>query len=163
MANNQCFIPRSNLCGGIFHTKETKKMSKRKQMITSGIICAVLPVLGWILAAFTLRSLGALFGGLSSLLGEDTANTMQAIFSQTKDADVRLHIVIPLLAAALLFWFCCRVRTRKGCVLCVFCGILAFLVIYLSALFLSRVNDIRFIDLVISLAGSISDGLFDSM
>jgi hypothetical protein len=48
-------------------------------------------------------------------------------------------------------------------VLCILVAVLALLVTYLSALFLSRVNDIRFIDLVLSLAKSISDGLFDSL
>ena len=138
-------------------------MSKRKQMVMSGVLCSALVALGLFLAALTLRSLGDIFGELSSLLGENTASTMCAIFSQTKHADLALHWLIPALAAALLFWLCCRVHTKKGRVLCVFAGILAFFVIYLSALLLTRVNDIRFIDLVLSLAKSVSDGLFDSL
>ena len=138
-------------------------MSKRKQLVTSSVLCAALVALGLFLAALTLRSLGDIFGGLASLLGENTASTMCAIFSQTKHADLALHWFIPVLAAALLFWLCCRVHTKKGYLLCILCGILAFLVIYLSALLLTRVNDIRFIDLVLSLAKSVSDGLFDSL
>jgi hypothetical protein len=138
-------------------------MFKQKKAIISGIGCAALPAAGLILATLTLRSLGDIFMGLSSLLGEDTATTMCAIFSQTKDAAIGLHVLIPLLCAALLFWLCYRADTRARMVLCILVAVLALLVTYLSALFLSRVNDIRFIDLVLSLAKSISDGLFDSL
>ena len=122
-------------------------MFKQKKAIISGIACAALLAAGLILATLTLRSLGDIFMGLSSLLGEDTATTM----------------LIPLLCAALLFWLCYRADTRARIVLCILVAVLALLVTYLSALFLSRVNDIRFIDLVLSLATSISDGLFDSL
>ena len=138
-------------------------MSKQKKAIISGIVCMAVLALGMILATFTLRSLGEIFGALSSLLGEDAANTMCAIFSQTRDAAIRPHVLIPVLCAALLFWLCYRTHTRAGIVLCVLATALTFLITYLSALFLSCVNDIRFIDLVLSLAESISDGLFDSM
>jgi len=138
-------------------------MSKQKKAIISGIVCMAVLALGMILATFTLRSLGEIFGSLSSLLGEETANTMCAIFTQTQDAAIRPHVLIPVLCAALLFWLCYRTHTRAGIVLCVLATVLTLLITYLSALFLSCVNDIRFIDLVLSLAESISDGLFDSM
>lgn len=138
-------------------------MSKRKQIIKAGIFCAVLLLAGVVLAAQTLRSLGDIFAGLSSLLGENTADTMSAIFSQTKSAHLQLHVLIPVLIAGLMLWWFCRVRTLGGRVLIALCVIPAFLLIYLSALLLTRVNDIRFIDLVLSLAESISDGLFDSL
>ena len=138
-------------------------MSKRKQRIKAGIFCTALLLAGVFLAALTLHSLGDIFAGLSSLLGENTADTMRAIFSQTKQADLRLHLLIPALVAGLMLLWCCRVRTRGGRVLIALCVLPAFLVIYLSVLLLTRVNDIRFIDLVLSLAESVADGLFDSL
>ena len=138
-------------------------MAKQKKAIISGIVCTVTLAMGIILAMSTLRSLGEIFGSLSSLLGEETANTMCAIFTQTQDATIRPHVLIPVLCAALQFWLCYRTHTRLGIVFCVLATVLTLLITYLSALFLSCVNDIRFIDLVLSLAESISDGLFDSM
>ena len=120
-------------------------------------------LLGLSLAVITLRSLGTIFGSLSSVLGEDTAKTMAAIFSQTQKAQISVHILIPFAAVLALFGACYCTNSRRKIVLCILLFVFAFLIVYLSALLLSRVNDIRFIDLVISLANSISDGLFDSL
>ena len=138
-------------------------MQNRKSMMTAGILSGGLLVTTLIIAVVTLRSLGDILLGLSAVLGENTANTMGAIFSQIKDATLRRHILIPLVVAGGLFWLCRSVRGSKGRILCGFCAFLAFLVIYASALLFTRVNDIRFIDLLLSLARSVSDGLFDSL
>ena len=163
MMNNQLSIPRGIVRGGILPRKGEKQMQNRKTMLTAGILSGGLLVTGLILAVVTLRSLGDILLGLSAVLGEDTANTMGAIFSQIKDATLHIHILIPLVVAGGLFWLCRSVRGCKGRILCGFCAFLAFLVIYASALLLTRVNDIRFIDLLLLLAKSVSDGLFDSL
>ena len=138
-------------------------MQKRKRLLVYGGICAAILLLGLSLAVITLRSLGSIFGSLSSVLGEDTAKTMADIFSQTQKAQISVHILIPFAAVLALFGACYCTNSRRKMVLCILLSVFAFLIVYLSALLLSRVNDIRFIDLVISLANSISDGLFDSL
>lgn len=138
-------------------------MQKRKRLLMGASACMTVLLLGMIAASMTLRSLGSIFAGLSSLVGEDTARTMADIFSQTRYATIKPHIPVPLAAVLLLFIAWYYVKSRRGIVLCIVLSVLILLVVYLSTLLLSRVNDIRFIDLVISLANSISDGLFDSL
>ena len=137
---------------------------KRKKLLISGAVCAVLMALSLLLAWITLLSLGDIFGGLSSLLGEDTAKTLSDIFSQTRKSRIGLHIPLPLLCAVLLFWLFSRQKSSRGAqVLTIIAAVLGFLVMYIAALLLSRVNDIRFIDLILSLVRMVQDGLFDAL
>lgn len=139
-------------------------MPNRKKLLFSGVLSAALLLLGLMLAWITLCSLGDIFGGLSSLIGEDTAKMLSDIFSQTKQAKIGLHVLLPLVAAGLLFAACFYSKSTCGSrVLTIIAALLIFLLIYVAALLLSRVNDIRFFDLVRSLIGSVNEGLFDSV
>lgn len=116
-------------------------------------LCAItIPAVSLGLTAWILRHLGFLVG-LFVQAGEGDTFDFAEIFSQTRDADLALHIWIPLLCGVL---FCGAVlglavlvknRVVRGG-LCVVVWILLFTVALVACLAFTWVNDIRFCHLL---------------
>ena len=125
------------------------------QRVFRAVIFALLLVLLAATAAvLVLRNLGAI---LSALLPSDGGDMdFGRIFAQTKDAAITPHLLLPLILSAPLVWlFAKRPLAQRACWLRVLVGIAILLVCllgaFVSALLLTRVNDIRFCDLLAAL------------
>ncbi len=101
-------------------------------------------------AALTLKNLGAI---LSLFLQTGSDLDFVAIFSQLSDARLGVHILIPLLlwgafAAMLMFFTRKHDRRALRITLTVLAGLSSLVLGFIAALLLTRVNGVRFIDLL---------------
>lgn len=115
----------------------------KKEWLRTGLFAA-LPALSAVLTA------RLLLRNLSLLLYFDTQ--FSAIFAQIQWAQLYTPVVLILLAAV-LFWLVCR-RKTGGLVM----GIFLWLVTFGAALLLTRVNGIRFCDVLFSLLDVMKKG-----
>lgn len=123
---------------------------KQKQWWQIALLAVLLVASAAICAQWLLRN-------LSLLLTFDP--TFSAIFAQIEDAPMFSPILLGLLlafgAAILLYrlW-----QKRKARVLSVFLGIFMWLVLFAANILLTRVNGIRFMDVLISLVDVLQKG-----
>ena len=82
--------------------------------------------------------------------------TFHDIFAQLRGAQIRLPMALLTLAAVGLAWLLERIRRRKG--LRVLLAILLWLLMAVAALLLTRVNGIRFGDVLFSLLDVLAKG-----
>ncbi len=134
------------------------------------VICAagflVLTVIAVCGGCVFLRHLGDVIGRLP--IGKDIKETLVPIFSQLRDARVAPKCVIPalllLIPSLLIFFFPPKGKGRifaglGYALLVAVCLLLAFLFVVLF----SKVNGIRFYDVLRSLIGLIRNGILDNL
>ena len=127
-----------------------KKLSR--SYLPPALCAAAIPAVSLGLTAWILRHLGFLVG-LFVQAGEGDKFDFAEIFSQTRDADLTLHMWFPLLCGVL---FCGAVMGLavlvKNRVLREALGVVVWILLFLAALgaclALTRVNDIRFCHLL---------------
>ena len=112
----------------------------------------------WIAAYLTIRNLGAIFAGMSGLLGAETAEMLGSVFGAMQTSVIRPGM-LPLFAVGLLFLL---LRIVSGCRAWVWALSPLFLLIgYLGAIVFSYINGVLFFDLLRTLVNLASNGLFD--
>ena len=127
-------------------------MNKIKRRLLTALPAILIPTASVGLTAWILRHLG-FFIGLFIESGEGDKFDFAEIFSQTQDASLTLHWIIPLLCGALFYSVSLGLSaTIKKRTLRVATRVLAWILLFLAALVaclaFTRVNDIRFCHLL---------------
>ena len=127
-------------------------MNQTKRFLLPAAPSLLIPTISIGLTAWILRHLGFLVGLFVSS-GEGDKFDFAEIFSQTQDAALMLHWILPLLCGALFYGISLGlssiVRRRAIRVaLSILAGILLFLAALVACMALTRVNDIRFCHLL---------------
>ena len=122
---------------------------KRKHVIGIGAALAG-TFLSVLLAFLVLRHLGAIVGALTGPSGGDI--DFARIFEQTRNAVITPHWLVPLMYCTAFCAFTVS-RPPRGwkIILRVLAGIFCFLLAFVTALLMTRVNAIRFADLLLAL------------
>ena len=127
-------------------------MNEIKRRLLPAASSLLIPTVSIGLTTWILRHLGFLVG-LFVEPGEGDKFDFAEIFSQTQDAALTLHWILPLLCGALFYGaslgLSSIVRRRAIRVaLSILAGILLFLAALVACMALTRVNDIRFCHLL---------------
>ena len=134
-------------------------------ILRTSVAALLVVVLGVWLGTQFLRALGAVFGAMDGILGEETAQMLGEIFSAMRRAHIVPPVWMPLLACGL----CCSLLLliTKGkkraiqCALYVLVLLMFLLISFVIAVLLSRVNDVRFLDFLKVLLRVLQAGLLD--
>lgn len=130
------------------------------------LLSLILPIGSVFCAYFSLRYLGDILLSASSIIGEDTANTLSEIFIQLKNASFSVHIVLPVVWYAVYCLIGYKIINSEkhpalNILWAVIIGIILFFICYGCSLLLTNVNGIRFGDILFSLIDTVQNGLFD--
>ena len=106
-------------------------------------------------AATILRNLGWLLGNFVEPGVNDKFDFVR-IFEQTKNAGLSIHCFFPILLGLLFlisnFYLFPKIKNKVSCItLAIFLFILLFIIAFVCSLLLTRVNGIRFCDLLYKL------------
>ena len=127
-------------------------MNQTKRFLLPAATSLLIPTAAVGLTAWILRHLGFLVG-LFVDAGEGDKFDFAEIFSQTRDASLSLHWILPLLCGVLFYgislWFSTWIKAKA---LRAALNILAWFLLFLTALVVclafTKVNDIRFCHLL---------------
>ena len=140
-------------------------MSKKQAILRASIAALLVVVLGVWLGTQFLRALGAVFGAMDGILGEETAQMLGEIFSAMRRAHIIPPVLIPLLICALYFalllWIARGKRKAIRCTLFVLVTLIVLWISFAASVALSRVNDVRFLDFLKVLLRVLQAGLLD--
>lgn len=122
---------------------------QKKECLRAGLITALAVLSALICARLLLRN-------LSLFLQFDPY--FAAIFAQILDARLQTPTMLILLQFVVLFLLCRIGMKQKKKIVAIICGVLHWFVTFVAVLLLTKVNDIRFCDVLFSLLDVMAKG-----